>query len=89
MTTIDKNPINLICPRCGGFIPNNEHPGEYPGAMSRWTDRDYRLFEICSACGQSEAMIQLGAGLAGRDPGEAVHPVRGEVLWITPPEVAL
>lgn len=41
-----------ICPRCQGFIPNNEWPGAYPGALSRLDNKT----EICSACGTDEAM---------------------------------
>jgi hypothetical protein len=41
------------CPRCSGFIPNNEQPGEYPGAISRLDN----VTEICSACGGEEAML--------------------------------
>lgn len=42
-----------ICPRCRtNWIPNNEHPGEYPGALSRADNRT----EICSACGNHEAV---------------------------------
>lgn len=47
-----------ICPRCGSFIPNDEQPGAYPGALSR-TDN---FTEVCSACGSREAMEQF-AGL--------------------------
>lgn len=43
------------CPRCGGGIPNNVHPGEYPGALSRYDNAT----EICSACGVAEAMWQF------------------------------
>lgn len=43
------------CPRCGGGIPNNEHEGEYIGAISRWDNKT----EICSDCGLREAMIQF------------------------------
>lgn len=39
-------------PSCDGFIPNNETPGAYPGALSR---RDNET-EICSACGNLEAL---------------------------------
>lgn len=58
-----------LCPRCGEtWIPINEAPGEYQGAMSRVrvgrgrpaTDHtaEYasRCIEICSPCGQDEAM---------------------------------
>lgn len=41
-----------ICPDCGGYIPNNETPGAYMGALSR---RD-NATEICSPCGKREAM---------------------------------
>lgn len=40
------------CPRCGGFIPNFEHRGEYPGAVSRVDN----MTEICSPCGTDEAL---------------------------------
>ena len=43
------------CPRCRGGIPNNEQRGEYPGALSRSDNKT----EICSGCGQEEAMIQM------------------------------
>lgn len=41
-----------VCPRCLNYIPNNENPGAYPGAMSRTDDKT----EVCSECGVSEAM---------------------------------
>ncbi len=40
------------CPRCLGMIPNNLRPGEYPGALSRFDNAT----EICSRCGEDEAM---------------------------------
>ena len=40
-----------VCPRCGGFIPNDLTPGLYPGALSRVDNKT----EICSACGVAEA----------------------------------
>ena len=40
------------CPRCNGFIPNNETPGAYMGAISR---RDNKT-EICSNCGTNEGL---------------------------------
>ena len=49
-----KTPDN-VCPRCHGFIPSNERPGEYPGAISRIDNTT----EICSACGTEEAMVLL------------------------------
>lgn len=42
-----------ICPRCNdNFIPCNERPGEYPGAISRADNKT----EICSDCGTEEAI---------------------------------
>lgn len=41
-----------ICPKCSGFIPNNETPGAYMGAISRLDNQT----EICSACGTQEAL---------------------------------
>lgn len=55
--------VNL-CPRCGGYIPNDSQPGAYPGAMSRLDNRT----EICSACGTTEAMEDfLGAGIMPKE----------------------
>jgi len=45
-----------VCPRCWtNWIPNNEHPGKYPGALSRADNKT----EICSDCGTQEAMIEM------------------------------
>ena len=42
-----------ICPRCQtDWIPNNAQPGKYPGAISRADNKT----EICSACGEDEAL---------------------------------
>lgn len=41
-----------VCPSCGGYIPNNETPGKYPGAVSHVDNTT----EICSQCGQKEAL---------------------------------
>jgi hypothetical protein len=57
------------CPGCGGGIPNNETPGLYPGAISRYDNRT----EICSSCGTNEAMADWQGGLIVR-PGEIVWP---------------
>ena len=43
------------CPRCDGFIPSNDCPGLYPGAISRVDNET----EICSNCGVSEAIKDL------------------------------
>lgn len=45
------------CPRCKGGIPNNERRGAYMGALSR---RD-SVTEICSDCGNAEAMDDFHA----------------------------
>jgi hypothetical protein len=54
------NDPQVVCPRCNGYIPNNETPGAYPGAWSR----PYRFEEedtdpvdrtyVCSECGREE-----------------------------------
>lgn len=41
-----------VCPKCSGYIPSNENPGAYPGAISRADNKT----EICSACGIAEAI---------------------------------
>lgn len=52
--------IPKICPRCveHNWIPNNKNPGLYPGALSR-TDNET---EVCSACGEDEAMVWFQKG---------------------------
>jgi hypothetical protein len=48
------------CPRCEqNIIPCNEHPGEYPGAMSRIEVDGRRIIEVCSQCGEDEAFEML------------------------------
>jgi len=44
-----------VCPKCDGFIPNNETPGAYMGALSREDNKT----EICSACGVAEALADF------------------------------
>jgi len=44
-----------VCPRCGHFIPNDEQPGAYPGALSRADNET----EVCSDCGTHEALEQF------------------------------
>jgi hypothetical protein len=44
-----------VCPSCDGFIPNNETPGAYMGAISRKDNKT----EICSACGTAEALADF------------------------------
>ena len=47
-----------VCPICEGYIPNDERPGAYPGAISRYDNKT----EVCSACGTAEGvgMMMLG-----------------------------
>lgn len=46
--------VPKTCPRCieHRWIPNNDKPGAYPGAISRADNAT----EICSACGEDEAL---------------------------------
>jgi hypothetical protein len=44
-----------VCPVCQGYIPNNETPGAYMGAISRKDNKT----EICSQCGLTEAMLDF------------------------------
>jgi uncharacterized protein with PIN domain len=48
-----------LCPRCEGFIPNNDTPGAYPGAISRLDNKT----EICSECGTIEAILDWNGEL--------------------------
>ena len=52
-TYTQTHPKFVLCPRCEGFIPNNDTPGAYPGAISRLDNKT----EICSECGTIEAML--------------------------------
>ena len=70
------------CPRCGGGVPNDAERGAYPGALSRWNDRSV---EVCSQCGQDEAMIQFAATMRGEGTQLVVHPTKGERPWVNPP----
>ena len=47
-----------ICPICYNYIPTNENPGAYPGALARYDNKT----EICSDCGTSEALAGMMAG---------------------------
>lgn len=55
------------CPRCLGYIPNDDTPGAYPGALSRTTrgPRDEPIY-VCSQCGHDEAMLQFTTGRCQR-----------------------
>ena len=47
-----------ICPICDGYIPNDERPGAYPGAISRYDNHT----EVCSACGTTEGVGMMILG---------------------------
>jgi len=51
----DQHPI---CPICDGYIPNDERPGAYPGAISRYDNET----EVCSACGTTEGVGMMILG---------------------------
>jgi ribosomal protein L37E len=70
---MSSNVNKFVCPRCGGGIPNEYERGAYPGAMSRWDNET----EICSACGQDEALRQFY--------GHDVSPRNPDKLWVNPP----
>jgi hypothetical protein len=70
-----------VCPRCNGLIPNNQNPGAYPGALSRADNKT----EICSACGEDEA---LGQFFEGRLASVEEWPVAREFNISHPPEAA-
>lgn len=73
-----------ICFICSGYIPNNETPGAYPGALSRWDNET----EICSLCGSAEAMAPLMSEqardlmTAGRQSGERELWIQGIQIWL-------
>ena len=73
-----------ICFICSGYIPNNETPGAYPGALSRWDNET----EICSLCGSAEAMAPILSEQArdlmttGRQTGERELWVEGIQIWL-------
>jgi hypothetical protein len=66
-----------ICFICSGYIPNNETPGAYPGALSRWDNTT----EICSLCGSAEAMAPLVSEQARDLMAEGIQTQQRE-LWI-------
>lgn len=70
------------CPRCGGPMPNKEHPGCYIGALSRWDNKSY----VCSPCGEEEAMLQFTHRKDQNRAQRVVHPIHGDVLWKSVPE---
>ena len=69
MNAKDKKP-NIDCPRCEGFIPNNETPGYYCGALSRADNKT----EICSECGTAEALQDfLEGGCTKKEDWEIIR----------------
>ena len=81
-----SKPRKNQCPRCGGGIPNNDHMGAYPGALSRWDNRT----EVCSACGTDEALTQMAAvhenpWVAAVSVKQSVDPVQGAKPWMFVP----
>ncbi len=46
-----------VCPICYNYIPNNQTPGAYPGALARYDNQT----EICSDCGTTEALVGMMA----------------------------
>ena len=46
-----------VCPICYNYIPNNQNPGAYPGALARYDNQT----EICSDCGTTEALVGMMA----------------------------
>ena len=57
--------VPKICPRCqDNWIPTNEHPGQYPGALSRADNKT----EICSDCGVAEALEPDGPTVVSKWP---------------------
>ena len=63
------------CPRCGGPVPNESHPGEYPGAVSRTDNRT----EVCSRCGGEEALAGIERPMEDMPPlGELDSAIEGK-----------
>ena len=53
-----ESELGPICPICYSYIPNNQTPGAYPGALARYDNET----EICSECGTAEALAGMMAG---------------------------
>ena len=53
-----QSELGPICPICYNYIPNNQTPGAYPGALARYDNET----EICSECGTAEALAGMMAG---------------------------
>ena len=66
---------NDACPRCG-------KPLGRPAA-SRWDNTP-----VCADCGVAEAVIERKHATY-RCRAECVHPVRGEFVWLKPPEASV
>jgi len=56
--SFDAEDQHPICPICDGYIPNDERPGAYPGAISRYDNET----EVCSACGTTEGVGMMILG---------------------------
>ena len=69
-------PLKGLCPICRGPIPNEEHQGQYPGALSRYDNET----EICSLCGSAEALAPMMDDLAGITM-QVGHQDRNWELW--------
>jgi hypothetical protein len=74
---------HMTCPRCGWCIPDDDRPGEYPGAISR-TDN---VTEICSLCGDEEAYEWLASMPADHASPEG-RSCQPQSSWIHPKRVA-
>tara|TARA_R100000458_G_C8278539_1_gene254980 strand:- start:18766 stop:19044 length:279 start_codon:yes stop_codon:yes gene_type:complete len=46
---------NTSCPICYGDVPSPENVGKYAGALSRFDNET----EVCSSCGQMEALAPM------------------------------
>ena len=72
------------CPRCWGWIPNNETPGAHMGALSRIDNKT----EICSACGTAESLGRVAWGNPGLRDVWQVALVSGDLAFSINVELA-
>jgi hypothetical protein len=56
--------MDTTCRRCGHHVPNDQFPGEYPGALSRTEGPDVT---VCGPCGNDEGVKQRSGVLEARD----------------------
>lgn len=63
------------CPRCAHWIPDDKHPGAYPGPLSHNTaapgGSGRRGPQICTICGREEGMLRV----RGYDLGQETWPI--------------